>query len=427
MKNLYFIFLFLTCSAFSQQLDSLYAISYKNLPSTPTSSTNAIVRVGKLNPTVGFVANVGTSALNTTGGFNLTGGSINQINNTFNLISSGSFRNFNLTTGNLIAQTPITSFSSVGTTIFDNVRFNNSDSTLYGLARINLNGVFQGMYLAKLNTTTGNLTQISANSVGNVIAIRGTVIDPDQMIYYYSDGPKLVGLDLYNGSIYSNPNYVFSNPEYFGFTNIAFNCSTSEIIGLIQGQTPGVNPLFPTNFIYYNRLAKINPTTGVVTEISPVNLPSQLFSLNAGSTIDEANGIYYYANAQTIFGVSLTTGLIVSTAPIVFEDGQTLNFLNNYNNCVNRTALRQNPAQLSNPNLAINQKINVYPNPTSSILKIKTDLLIEKVEIMDSNGRMVQSSVKANEINVVHLASGIYFLKIYTADSVFNHKFIKVD
>lgn len=426
MKNLYLIFLFIGCSALAQQVDSLFVINYKVLPNTETSNTNGIIRVGKLSPTVGFSSNLGSGAV-TTGGFYLTGGSINQINNTFNLISPGSFRNFNLYTGNLIAQIPITSFTSEGITYFDNVRFNNSDSTLYGLARTHLNGVFQGMYLAKLNTGTGNLTKISENSVGDVLAVRGTVIDPDQMIYYYSDGPKFVGLDLYDGTIYSNPDYVFSNEEYFGFTNIAFNCSTGEIIGLIQGQTPGVNPLFPIDVIYYNRLAKINPSTGVVTDISPVNLPSQLFSLNAASTIDEANGIYYYANLDTIFGVSLTTGLIVSSAPIVFEDGQVLNFLNNYNNCINRTALRQNPALLANPEFSKDQTITIYPNPASDILKIKSALLLDKIEIFDNNGRMMQSAVNAPEINVANLASGIYFLKIYAGNSISNQKFMKVN
>lgn len=426
MKNLYLIFIFISCFAFAQEVDSLFVINYKNLPDTETSYTNGLVRVGKMNPTVGFVSNIGPGANFTGGQFTLTGGSLNQINNTFNLVGISSFSSFSLSTGNLISTTPITSFAPNATTYFDNVRFCNADASLYGLARVFNGEMPQGIYLSKLDTATGNLIQISQNSVGNQIVLNGTVIDPDQMIYYYSDGPKFVGLDLYDGSIYSNPDYVFSNEEYFGFTNIAFNCGTSEIIGLIQGQTPGENPLFPVDFIYYNRLAKINPTTGVVTDISPVNLPSQLFSLNAASTIDESNGIYYYSNAQYIYGVSLTTGLIVSTAPVVFEDGEVLNFLNNYNNCINRTALRQNPALLSDSEFLTEQAM-IYPNPVSDILKIKTAGTLDKVEIFDSNGRMVQHAVNSSAIDVANLANGLYFIKIYAGKTISNQKFLKIN
>jgi hypothetical protein len=60
------------------------------------------------------------------------------------------------------------------------------------------------VFLAKLNTTNGIITEISPTSVGQGFALAGSAIDPYQMVFYYSTGSNLVGLDLYDGSIFSN-------------------------------------------------------------------------------------------------------------------------------------------------------------------------------------------------------------------------------
>jgi hypothetical protein len=427
MKKIYLIIgLCSIGSTFAQQIDSLLCISYKNLPNTATSSTNAINSISKIAPLTGFVSNIGVGVNNGGTPISLTGGSVNQTNNTFNMVGRNSYTTIDINTGSLLQQGAINSFSSEGVTFFDNVRFNNSNTTLYGLARVQVNNQLQGLYLSKLNTESGNLTQISQNTLGTQYTVNGTVIDPDQMIYYYTSGQKFVGLDLYNGNVFTDPNYVFDDPEYFGFANIAFNCSDSEIYGLIRGQTPGVNPLFPTNFIYFLKLGKIDPVTGIVTEISDVILPSQAYSLNASATIDEGNRIYYFIGLNNIlYGVSLDTGLVVSTATITFEDGEVVNFMNNFNNCIGRTALRPNPDLLNNESILKEDIISIFPNPVVSILHIKTDMVVDKVEIIDSNGRIVEVVLNLKVINVENLDFGLYFVKIYSDHKIVNQKFIK--
>jgi hypothetical protein len=49
------------------------------------------------------------------------------------------------------------------------------------------------MYLAKLDTETGNLLQYLKTLLVRVI-IAGTAIDPSLMVYYYSTGSKFMGL-----------------------------------------------------------------------------------------------------------------------------------------------------------------------------------------------------------------------------------------
>ena len=61
------------------------------------------------------------------------------------------------------------------------------------------------------------------------------------------------------------------------------------------------------------------------------------------------------------------------------------------------------------------EKISVYPNPTSGELRIKSsELKIERVEILDVTGNIVLMSDET-AINISHLPSGTYLVKMQTA------------
>ena len=71
------------------------------------------------------------------------------------------------------------------------------------------------------------------------------------------------------------------------------------------------------------------------------------------------------------------------------------------------------------------EKISVYPNPTSSELIIKSgDLRVEKVGIFDVTGKTILTSDET-AINISHLPSGLYFVKITTATGETVQKIIK--
>ena len=67
-------------------------------------------------------------------------------------------------------------------------------------------------------------------------------------------------------------------------------------------------------------------------------------------------------------------------------------------------------------------EVFIYPNPATDILEIKTDLRVLQVKILDINGRVVIESENNDRIDIKHLISGIYFLKI---NDKYFHKFIK--
>ena len=79
-----------------------------------------------------------------------------------------------------------------------------------------------------------------------------------------------------------------------------------------------------------------------------------------------------------------------------------------------------------------NKNINIYPNPTNSLISIKSTTLakIENVLISDLLGKTVlemkiNNTEFINSIDISKLSSGQYFIKIKTSDGFVNKKIIK--
>jgi hypothetical protein len=68
--------------------------------------------------------------------------------------------------------------------------------------------------------------------------------------------------------------------------------------------------------------------------------------------------------------------------------------------------------------------ISVYPNPARNELFIKSEKLIDKVEILDISGRIVVAT-KATTVNIAHLPKGVYFAKIFVGNQIITKKIIK--
>jgi hypothetical protein len=72
-------------------------------------------------------------------------------------------------------------------------------------------------------------------------------------------------------------------------------------------------------------------------------------------------------------------------------------------------------------------EFNIYPNPVKNRLYIETESHIEDVTIMDIYGRQQTTVIgqQSLSINVSHLTSGIYFIKINTTDGEITKRFVK--
>ncbi len=72
------------------------------------------------------------------------------------------------------------------------------------------------------------------------------------------------------------------------------------------------------------------------------------------------------------------------------------------------------------------EKIEIYPNPASSFIKVETPIDISSLEIIDQNGKIVLMSHN-QEINVSNLQSGIYFVRCKSkGNESYNGKFVKI-
>jgi hypothetical protein len=69
----------------------------------------------------------------------------------------------------------------------------------------------------------------------------------------------------------------------------------------------------------------------------------------------------------------------------------------------------------------------MYPNPTSSIINLKTqnNIQIDKIVVTDLTGKKVVEINNANQINVAKLSAGLYIVEAFSGEEKFISKFIK--
>jgi hypothetical protein len=431
MKKITFLFLIaLSLNAAAQTANNLYGIVRKNYYTnivSPFDSTliwqqfdSATIRLGYTDPSLGFINNRGPFTYNQA--VNLTGAALNPYDSTFVFLGGYGLNTFNLNQGNITVQAPL--YNPIAPSYLDNFRFNNADSTMYGLARRN---TFDSLtwqtvgeiYLAKLNSPNGLITQISASSVGQGFALSGSAIDPYQMLFYYSKGSNLVGLDLYDGSIFSDVPISISNGNYFD--NFTYSCADTSLYGLIRTNYFSyiVDSAFPLDSFQVLdsatvRLGKINPSTGVVTTISPYSISQGGYSLNAGAAIDPDAMIYYYNNGSNLIGVSLITGTVVSVVTLAFEDGMYFDLMRNFENCKSARSMRLSPVATM-AEINSNQQAFVYPNPSEGIFTVKSNYLMKQITVTAIDGKVLQvqnSNSNQTTINLETLDKGIYFLTL---------------
>lgn len=73
---------------------------------------------------------------------------------------------------------------------------------------------------------------------------------------------------------------------------------------------------------------------------------------------------------------------------------------------------------VANENSNLESGITIYPNPCTSNFFIESQLEIERIELINSNGQITMSNIHSNEyVNTSMLSLGLYCLKIYLKDN----------
>jgi hypothetical protein len=391
-------FILIATFSFAQLGSTMFGLA-RNSPSG--------VFLATMDPATGIATNLSQTSISTS--INLTGAALNPYTNQFCFFGDNGLKSIDLFTG--LESNTATINNPNGTGYFDLFRFNTSDSLMYGLSRRNIpnpqtGGLMSAMYLATIDANTGTINEISPSSIGQSFAYSGSAIDPHQMVFYYSTGAQLVGLDMYTGGIFSNPTLTFPNGGQ-NFDNFTYSCADTALYGLVRD-------------VSTIHLGKVNAMTGVVTKISTQAIGVTSYSVNGSATIDPVNMIYYFISGSgtglTIYGVSLQTGLVVSQGTISNTGALYFDMIRIQSDCYESTPTRVAPsASLSDP-LANQTTIQVFPNPTTDVVQIIANQNIDKelIQLLDVYGKVVIESLFSGtqtQLDLSKLAPGTYYLK----------------
>ena len=398
----------------------------------------AAVYIATMDPVTGIATNIGQTSVSSS--INLTGAALNPYNNRFCFFGDNGLKSIDLSTGQLTNTATINNPN--GTGYFDLFRFNTSDSLMYGLSRRNITNPQTGqvtgaMYLATINEITGTITEISPSSIGQSFAYSGSAIDPHQMVFYYSNGSQLVGLDMYNGSIYSNPTLTFPNGGQ-NFDNFTYSCADTTMYGLVRTNyySSVFNPITGTTTQVFDsaavHLGKVDAMTGAVTKISTQSIGVNSFSVNGSSTIDPVNMIYYFISGSgtglTIYGVSLTTGLVVSQGTINNAGALYFDMMRIQSDCYESRPTRLEPSANIQETFTSTNLVKVFPNPFTDQIAVSSEVELQKIQLIQANGQVLNSvtvSGKEFTFETSQLINGIYFLQVTNMEGMEIIKIIK--
>ncbi|MDP4806350.1 MAG: T9SS type A sorting domain-containing protein, partial [Crocinitomicaceae bacterium] len=405
-----------------------YVYGVMRTPGQGTNVAAGTIRLGKLDVSSGALTSVSPNSLASV--ISATGAALDPVTQTYFFQTQTDFVSVNMLDGLPSAQNAMS--NPIAPSYFDNYRFNTSDSTIYGLARRSTTiapGQVNGeLYLATIDPNTGVITQISPQSVGQMYAVQGCAINPHEMVYYYSNQGKIIGLDLYNGQVYSEQTITFPEGGLY-FDNYTYNCADTSIYGIIRATTT-----IPIECY----LGKIDPQTGVATRVSQQPLPYNSYTINGSSTIDPINGVYYFSGllpqgGYAVVGVSVTTGLVVFEQLITplgaASNSLYFDLLRHPGDCFEATPTRVNPnggsAGLAG---ASKSTLKVAPNPFEQQFTVSSAELIESLTLRDAQGKVVlQQEANSNKLDVqtAALQSGVYFLEVQTASGLELVKLVK--
>jgi hypothetical protein len=399
MRTLQLLILFIPFLSIGQLGNTMYGLLRNNNPST--------VQLATIDPTTGVINVLGPNLGNT---INLTGVSLNPYNYTYTYQDQDSWLSVDLTNGGIVNDVVVSLPSATGN--FDNFKFNTSDTTMYGIfSQVIYNpttGVYSGdMRLATCDLSTGQVALISPASVASSYVMAGSSINPHLMVYYFISEGKLMGIDLYNGSIYTQP--LISIPSGGdSFDNFAYSCVDTTMYGLIVNHGVGVQSL-----------GKINASTGVVTPL-PTALNFNNYIMNGGATIDPINLIYYFEtmdnNAQIyMVGLSLLDGSIVSNVMLP-PSGTYFDMARIDGDCYGAVPSRLNPSlQLEESTWSL----SIAPNPSSDVVTINSNSQIEYLRCYGMDGKTAREITMDgnNQISIKSFPKGVYMLEVRTAST----------
>ena len=71
------------------------------------------------------------------------------------------------------------------------------------------------------------------------------------------------------------------------------------------------------------------------------------------------------------------------------------------------------------------KKIEIYPNPCSSVLNFKGDFIPNTIDLIDINGISIKREIQNGSTSIAELKAGTYFVRFLKEGKVYQEKIIK--
>jgi uncharacterized delta-60 repeat protein len=265
----------------------------------------------------------------------------------------------------------------------------------FSIVQLNSDGI--------LNTDFGNN--------GIVIGDLGTTNNDLPINIRLQDNGKIIVSGYTNSS--SNRRFVLIRYEADGSLDTSFNTTgmTSVIVGgSTTNQTKDV--LIDSN--------------GKIVVVGSIGEDFACLRLNDDGTIDTSfglNGLYKkdFGNSSYDYGTKIYQQ---SDGKYVIA-GYTSFFCSDRAFGLTRISSSQ---VLSNNDFEMEESVKIYPNPTNSSVNISCDSTINRLELFDIQGRLLETNLvqeSTSKIDLSKRSKGVYFLKIETQQGYKVEKIIK--
>mgnify|MGYP000439295091 CR=1 FL=1 len=178
-----------------------------------------------------------------------------------------------------------------------------------------------------------------------------------------------------------------------------------------------IKDVINTSMLDITSLMPLHSSHNFITRIKNANEIEFVFE-NINLPFDDANNDGYIA-----FKIKTLETLVIGD---IFENKAEIYFDYNFP-IITNTASTEIVAPLSIGEQNF-KTIKLHPNQTNSKLNIRSSQIIEKLKVIDINGRVLKSITISNSeysLDVSNLSNGIYFIELQSGTLKQTQKFIK--
>ena len=256
--------------------------------------------------------------------------------------------------------------------------------------------------IVQFDITLATPELIAASGVAlavNTQALGALQLGPDNKIYLAKENSPFLGVINQPNVIGEGCNYVVEG------VNLAGKTSNLGLPGFVASSLVKTEP-------YISSFSPINGFSGDTVTITGTN-----FNSTPSNNIVNFNGTQAVVTAATETSLTVTVPAGASTGKIRVEVGCGLVATTN-----NFTVNVLGVTDTSKLGFAI------FPNPSSGIFNIHSDLLsgILEISISDLNGRIVHQEKSENKtLNLQKIQAGVYIIKITNHEVTYSQKIIK--